>query len=51
MLGTHASRIRVFNVHVVMEFEKRLGRLRTMNVANHSRQHQKTLETFFVPNL
>jgi hypothetical protein len=49
--GTRASRIRVFDVHVVMEFEKKLGRLRKMTVANRSRQHQKTLDTFFVPNL
>jgi hypothetical protein len=37
--GIHASCIRIFDVHVVMEFEKRLGRLRKMTVANHSRQH------------
>jgi hypothetical protein len=35
--GTHASRIRVFDVHVVMEFEKILGRLRKMTVVNCSR--------------
>jgi hypothetical protein len=49
--GTCASQIRVFDVHVVMEFEKRLGRLRKMIVANRSRQHHKTLDTFFVPHL
>jgi hypothetical protein len=55
MLGTRcecwrtcASRIRVFDVHVVMEFEKILERL---TVANRSRLHQRTLDTFFVPNL
>jgi hypothetical protein len=35
--GTRASRIRVFDVHVVMEFEKILGRLRKMTVVNCSR--------------
>jgi hypothetical protein len=35
--GTRASRIRVFDVHVVMEFKKILGRLRKMTVANRSR--------------
>jgi hypothetical protein len=49
--GTRASRIRVFDVHVVMEFEKILGRLRKMIVANRNRQHQRTLDTFLVPNL
>jgi homoserine trans-succinylase len=49
--GTRASWIRVFDVHVVMEFEKILGRLKKMTVANHSRQHQRTSDTFFVPNL
>jgi hypothetical protein len=34
--GTRASRIRVFDVHVVMEFEKILGRLRKMTVVNCS---------------
>jgi hypothetical protein len=48
--GIHASCIRIFDVHVVMEFEKRLGRLRKMTIANCSRHH-KTLGTFFVPNL
>jgi hypothetical protein len=32
--GTRASQIRVFDVHVVMEFEKILGRLKKMTVAN-----------------
>jgi hypothetical protein len=35
--GTRASRVRVFDVHVVMEFEKILGRLKKMIVANYSR--------------
>jgi hypothetical protein len=35
--GTCASRIRVFDVHVIMEFEKILGRLRKMTVANCSK--------------
>jgi hypothetical protein len=34
--GTHAPWIRVFDVHVVMEFEKILGKLK-MTVANHSK--------------
>jgi hypothetical protein len=34
--GTCASQVRVFDVHV-MEFEKILGRLRKMIVANYSR--------------
>jgi hypothetical protein len=49
--GTRASWIRVFDVHVVMEFEKILGRLKKMIVANHNKQHQRTLDTFFIPNL
>jgi hypothetical protein len=44
--GTCASRIRIFDVHVIMEFEKVLGRLRKI-VANRSRQHQRTLDTYF----
>jgi hypothetical protein len=48
---TRASQVRVFDVHVVMEFEKILGRLRKMTIANRYRQHQRTLDTFFVPNL
>jgi hypothetical protein len=32
--GTCASQITVFDVHVIMEFEKILGRLRKMTVAN-----------------
>jgi hypothetical protein len=58
MLGTRcdcsttcASRIRAFDVHVIMDFEKILRRLRKMIVANHSRRHQITLDTYFVPNL
>jgi hypothetical protein len=49
--GTCASRLKVFDVHVVMEFEKILGRLKKMTIANRSKQHQRTLDTFFVPNL
>jgi homoserine trans-succinylase len=49
--GTRASQIRVFDIHVVMEFEKILGRMRKMTVANHNRQHQRTLDTFLLPNL
>jgi hypothetical protein len=58
MLGTRcecsrtcASRIRILDVHDIMEFEKILGRLRKMTVANRSRQHHITLNTYFVPNL
>jgi len=39
-----------FNVHDVMEFEKILGRLRKMTIANRGRHHQRTLETYFVHN-
>jgi hypothetical protein len=35
--GTRALWIRVFDIHVVMEFEKILGRLKKMTVANRSR--------------
>jgi hypothetical protein len=49
--GTCASQIRVFDVHVIMEFEKILGRLRKMIVADCSKQHQSTIDTYFVPNL
>jgi hypothetical protein len=48
--GTRASRIRVFDVHVVMEFKKILKRLRKMTVANRTGQHQRTFNTF-VPKL
>jgi hypothetical protein len=36
---------------LLWNFEKRLGRLRKMIVANHNRQHQNTLDTFFVTSL
>ena len=49
--GAHASQIRDFDIHVVMEFEKMLKRMRKMIVANHNRQHQRTLDTFLFPNL
>jgi hypothetical protein len=48
--GTRASRIRVFDVHIVMEFKKILKRLRKMTVANRTGQHQRTFNTF-VPKL
>jgi hypothetical protein len=35
--GTRASQIGVFDVHVVMEFEKILGRLRKVTVVNCNR--------------
>jgi hypothetical protein len=34
---TRASRIRVFDVYVVMELKKILGRLRNITVANRTR--------------
>jgi hypothetical protein len=49
--GTRASQIRISDVHVVMEYEKILGKLKKMTVANRSRQHQRILDTFFVPIL
>ena len=39
-----------FNVHDIMEFEKILGRLRKMTIANRGRHHKRTLETYFVRN-
>jgi hypothetical protein len=37
--------------HMHHGLEKILERLKKMIVANRSKQHQRTLDTFFVPNL
>ena len=38
-----------FDTHAVIEHEKLLETVRKMIIANHDKQQQRTLDTFFVP--